>query len=132
MCLCVTWSQVWPSQAQLYMNSSSHGALHCQVGWSRKNLVKKLRENPSGVTLVLKKVPVSLRSKETAQQPPSPQVGCWSIVGRIHCMRTYTRTHAHTRIHEDAHTHTRLHSGMYTHPPTHQHQHILNQGNTSI
>ncbi|XP_014065574.1 connector enhancer of kinase suppressor of ras 1 isoform X2 [Salmo salar] len=43
------------------------------VGWSRKNLVKKLRENPSGVTLVLKKVPVSLRSKETAQQPPSPQ-----------------------------------------------------------
>ncbi|XP_031644281.1 CNK3/IPCEF1 fusion protein isoform X4 [Oncorhynchus kisutch] len=43
------------------------------VGWSRKNLVKKLKENPSGVTLVLKKVPVSLRSKETAQQPPSPQ-----------------------------------------------------------
>uniref|UniRef100_A0A4W5NHJ2 Connector enhancer of kinase suppressor of Ras 1 n=1 Tax=Hucho hucho TaxID=62062 RepID=A0A4W5NHJ2_9TELE len=42
------------------------------VGWSRKNLVKKLKENPSGVTLVLKKVPVSLRSKETAQQPPSP------------------------------------------------------------
>lgn len=36
----------------------------------------------------------------------------------------------HTRIHEDAHTHTRLHSGMYTHPPAHQH--ILNQGNTSI
>uniref|UniRef100_A0AAZ3R7I3 Connector enhancer of kinase suppressor of Ras 1 n=1 Tax=Oncorhynchus tshawytscha TaxID=74940 RepID=A0AAZ3R7I3_ONCTS len=48
------------------------------VGWSRKNLVKKLKENPSGVTLVLKKVPVSLISKETAQQPPSPQVGCWS------------------------------------------------------
>ncbi|XP_055720218.1 CNK3/IPCEF1 fusion protein-like [Salvelinus fontinalis] len=43
------------------------------VGWSRKNLVKKLKENPGGVTLVLKKVPVSLRSKETAQQPPSPQ-----------------------------------------------------------
>ncbi|XP_042181498.1 connector enhancer of kinase suppressor of ras 1 isoform X1 [Oncorhynchus tshawytscha] len=43
------------------------------VGWSRKNLVKKLKENPSGVTLVLKKVPVSLISKETAQQPPSPQ-----------------------------------------------------------
>ncbi|KAK6304154.1 hypothetical protein J4Q44_G00247400 [Coregonus suidteri] len=43
------------------------------VGWSRKNLVKKLKENPSGVTLVLKKVPVSLRRKEPAQQPPSPQ-----------------------------------------------------------
>ncbi|XP_030642677.1 connector enhancer of kinase suppressor of ras 1 [Chanos chanos] len=34
------------------------------VGWSRKNLVKKLEENPNGVTLVLKKVPVSLRRKE--------------------------------------------------------------------
>ncbi|XP_035766869.1 connector enhancer of kinase suppressor of ras 1 [Neolamprologus brichardi] len=32
-----------------------------QVGWSRVNLVKKLRENPSGVTLVLKKIPGSVR-----------------------------------------------------------------------
>ncbi|XP_042243819.1 connector enhancer of kinase suppressor of ras 1 isoform X2 [Thunnus maccoyii] len=31
------------------------------VGWSRANLVKKLRENPSGVTLVLKKIPGSVR-----------------------------------------------------------------------
>uniref|UniRef100_A0A8C8BUP8 Connector enhancer of kinase suppressor of Ras 1 n=1 Tax=Oncorhynchus tshawytscha TaxID=74940 RepID=A0A8C8BUP8_ONCTS len=38
------------------------------VGWSRKNLVKKLKENPSGVTLVLKKVPVSLISKETKEE----------------------------------------------------------------
>uniref|UniRef100_A0A674A2N9 Connector enhancer of kinase suppressor of Ras 1 n=1 Tax=Salmo trutta TaxID=8032 RepID=A0A674A2N9_SALTR len=38
------------------------------VGWSRKNLVKKLKENPSGVTLILKKVPVSLRSKETKEE----------------------------------------------------------------
>ncbi|XP_028252025.1 connector enhancer of kinase suppressor of ras 1 [Parambassis ranga] len=33
------------------------------VGWSRANLVKKLRENPSGVTLVLKKIPASVRRK---------------------------------------------------------------------
>ncbi|KAK5857530.1 hypothetical protein PBY51_010770 [Eleginops maclovinus] len=31
------------------------------VGWSRANLVKKLQENPSGVTLVLKKIPGSVR-----------------------------------------------------------------------
>ncbi|XP_072313969.1 connector enhancer of kinase suppressor of ras 1 [Eucyclogobius newberryi] len=31
------------------------------VGWSRANLVKKLKENPNGVTLVLKKVPGSKR-----------------------------------------------------------------------
>ncbi|KAJ7989246.1 hypothetical protein DPEC_G00317500 [Dallia pectoralis] len=29
------------------------------VGWSRTNLVKKLEENPTGVTLVLKRLPVS-------------------------------------------------------------------------
>ncbi|XP_029982935.1 connector enhancer of kinase suppressor of ras 1 isoform X2 [Sphaeramia orbicularis] len=33
------------------------------VGWSRANLVKKLRENPSGVTLILKKVPGSGRRR---------------------------------------------------------------------
>ncbi|GLD59050.1 connector enhancer of kinase suppressor of ras 1 isoform X1, partial [Lates japonicus] len=38
------------------------------VGWSRANLVKKLRENPSGVTLVLKKIPASLRRKDQIQQ----------------------------------------------------------------
>lgn len=32
-----------------------------QVGWSRANLIKKLQENPSGVTLVLKKIPESVR-----------------------------------------------------------------------
>ncbi|XP_076021633.1 connector enhancer of kinase suppressor of ras 1 isoform X2 [Genypterus blacodes] len=41
------------------------------VGWSRANLVKKLRENPNGVTLVLKKIPGSLRRKDS---PPSLQV----------------------------------------------------------
>ncbi|CAL8289666.1 unnamed protein product [Gadus morhua 'NCC'] len=34
------------------------------VGWSRENLVKKLLENQSGVTLVLKKVPGSARRKQ--------------------------------------------------------------------
>ncbi|XP_042186120.1 connector enhancer of kinase suppressor of ras 2 isoform X3 [Oncorhynchus tshawytscha] len=43
------------------------------VGWSRNNLLKKLQENPSGVTLVLKKVPVSLNLKDTPQQPPCPK-----------------------------------------------------------
>ncbi|XP_017271857.1 connector enhancer of kinase suppressor of ras 1 isoform X2 [Kryptolebias marmoratus] len=33
------------------------------VGWSRANLLKKLQENPSGVTLVLKKIPASARRK---------------------------------------------------------------------
>lgn len=33
------------------------------VGWSRANLVKKLQENPSGVTLVLKKIPGSVRRR---------------------------------------------------------------------
>ncbi|XP_031435748.1 connector enhancer of kinase suppressor of ras 1 isoform X2 [Clupea harengus] len=40
------------------------------VGWSRKNLVKKLKENPNGVTLVLKKVPVSIKWKE---KPPETE-----------------------------------------------------------
>ncbi|XP_070698360.1 connector enhancer of kinase suppressor of ras 1 [Pempheris klunzingeri] len=37
------------------------------VGWSRANLVKKLRENPSGVTLVLKKIPESVRRRDVVQ-----------------------------------------------------------------
>ncbi|XP_076151676.1 connector enhancer of kinase suppressor of ras 1 isoform X2 [Alosa pseudoharengus] len=40
------------------------------VGWSRRNLVKKLQENPNGVTLVLKKVPVSIKRKE---KPPEAE-----------------------------------------------------------
>ncbi|KAF0044274.1 hypothetical protein F2P81_003432 [Scophthalmus maximus] len=38
------------------------------VGWSRANLVKKLQENPSGVTLVLKKIPGSARRKDPVPQ----------------------------------------------------------------
>ncbi|XP_053289801.1 connector enhancer of kinase suppressor of ras 1 [Pleuronectes platessa] len=38
------------------------------VGWSRANLVKKLQENPRGVTLVLKKIPGSLRRKDQVPQ----------------------------------------------------------------
>ncbi|XP_026160614.1 connector enhancer of kinase suppressor of ras 1 isoform X2 [Mastacembelus armatus] len=34
------------------------------VGWSRANLVKKLQENPSGVTLVLKKIPGLVRRRD--------------------------------------------------------------------
>ncbi|CAG5866532.1 unnamed protein product [Menidia menidia] len=42
------------------------------VGWSKENLIKKLQENPSGVTLVLKKIPGSVRRKD-AIQPSSTQ-----------------------------------------------------------
>uniref|UniRef100_A0A3Q3EFY5 Connector enhancer of kinase suppressor of Ras 1 n=1 Tax=Labrus bergylta TaxID=56723 RepID=A0A3Q3EFY5_9LABR len=44
-----------------------------QVGWSRANLVKKLKENPSGVTLVLKKIPGSVRHRDPVLL--SPQQG---------------------------------------------------------
>ncbi|XP_041090088.1 connector enhancer of kinase suppressor of ras 2-like isoform X3 [Polyodon spathula] len=44
------------------------------VGWSRQNLIKKLRENCEGVTLVLKKVPISLLKHEKATKPPDSQV----------------------------------------------------------
>ncbi|XP_030615006.1 connector enhancer of kinase suppressor of ras 1 isoform X2 [Archocentrus centrarchus] len=37
------------------------------VGWSRANLVKKLRESPSGVTLILKTIPGSVRHKYSVQ-----------------------------------------------------------------
>ncbi|XP_054469259.1 connector enhancer of kinase suppressor of ras 1 [Anoplopoma fimbria] len=37
------------------------------VGWSRANLVKKLRENPNGVTLVLKKIPGVAQRRNTVQ-----------------------------------------------------------------
>lgn len=44
-----------------------------QVGWSRANLIKKLQENPSGVTLVLKKIPESVR-RNNPLRVSSPQV----------------------------------------------------------
>ncbi|XP_036006277.1 connector enhancer of kinase suppressor of ras 1 isoform X2 [Fundulus heteroclitus] len=40
------------------------------VGWSRANLVKKLQENPNGVTLVLKKIPASVRLQHSIQITP--------------------------------------------------------------
>nr|XP_020498371.1 connector enhancer of kinase suppressor of ras 1 [Labrus bergylta] len=40
------------------------------VGWSRANLVKKLKENPSGVTLVLKKIPGSVRHRDPVLLSP--------------------------------------------------------------
>uniref|UniRef100_A0A3P9JAE3 Connector enhancer of kinase suppressor of Ras 1 n=1 Tax=Oryzias latipes TaxID=8090 RepID=A0A3P9JAE3_ORYLA len=39
------------------------------VGWSRDNLIKKLKENPSRVTLILKKIPRSERHTEPLQVP---------------------------------------------------------------
>ncbi|XP_054653432.1 connector enhancer of kinase suppressor of ras 1 isoform X2 [Dunckerocampus dactyliophorus] len=43
------------------------------VGWSRANLVKKLRENPSGVTLVLKKSSGSLTRRDPVRRIPTAQ-----------------------------------------------------------
>lgn len=47
-----------------------------QVGWSRENLVRKLRENPNGVTLVLKRLPGSARRRVSVsvRRPSSTQV----------------------------------------------------------
>ncbi|KAM8833835.1 connector enhancer of kinase suppressor of ras 1 isoform 2-T2 [Synchiropus picturatus] len=44
------------------------------VGWSRANLVKKLQENPKGVTLVLKKIPSSVKRRGSAEKPSSPEI----------------------------------------------------------
>ncbi|TNM95334.1 hypothetical protein fugu_016417 [Takifugu bimaculatus] len=43
------------------------------VGWSRANLIKKLQENPSGVTLVLKKIPESVRRTHPLQAESSEE-----------------------------------------------------------
>ncbi|XP_007561163.1 connector enhancer of kinase suppressor of ras 1 isoform X1 [Poecilia formosa] len=40
------------------------------VGWSRAKLIEKLRENPSGVTLIIKRIPGSLRRKHSIQITP--------------------------------------------------------------
>ncbi|XP_028995438.1 connector enhancer of kinase suppressor of ras 1 [Betta splendens] len=44
------------------------------VGWSRENLVKKLQENPSGVTLVLKRIPGSAARRVSVRRPPPTQI----------------------------------------------------------
>uniref|UniRef100_A0A3P9B7I3 Connector enhancer of kinase suppressor of Ras 1 n=1 Tax=Maylandia zebra TaxID=106582 RepID=A0A3P9B7I3_9CICH len=51
-------------------NSSNHyvTGTAAEVGWSRVNLVKKLRENPSGVTLVLKKIPGSVQQEDKEEK----------------------------------------------------------------
>uniref|UniRef100_A0A3B3VD57 Connector enhancer of kinase suppressor of Ras 1 n=1 Tax=Poecilia latipinna TaxID=48699 RepID=A0A3B3VD57_9TELE len=44
-----------------------------QVGWSRAKLIEKLRENPSGVTLIIKRIPGSLRRKEEPEDKEENQ-----------------------------------------------------------
>ncbi|KAJ3613428.1 hypothetical protein NHX12_019677 [Muraenolepis orangiensis] len=51
------------------------------VGWSRENLLKKLLENPRGVTLVLKKVPGSLRRKHSVARQSSSSAATQAIQG---------------------------------------------------
>uniref|UniRef100_A0AAY4AA21 Connector enhancer of kinase suppressor of Ras 1 n=1 Tax=Denticeps clupeoides TaxID=299321 RepID=A0AAY4AA21_9TELE len=53
------------------------------VGWSRGNLVKKLQENPSGVTLILKKCPVSLKRRERAPDPKEEGEKRHTLIERV-------------------------------------------------
>ncbi|XP_023698282.2 connector enhancer of kinase suppressor of ras 1 isoform X2 [Paramormyrops kingsleyae] len=53
------------------------------VGWSRANLVRKLQEKPSGVTLVLKKVPVSRRQERVTGPAPTEDEEHPSLLGRV-------------------------------------------------
>uniref|UniRef100_A0A3P8UT18 Connector enhancer of kinase suppressor of Ras 1 n=1 Tax=Cynoglossus semilaevis TaxID=244447 RepID=A0A3P8UT18_CYNSE len=48
--------------------SSNHYVTGTAVGWSKENLVKKLKENPNGVTLVLKKIPGLKEEDERSQK----------------------------------------------------------------
>lgn len=60
-----------------------------QVGWSRTNLVKKLEENPNGVTLVLKRLPGFLKRKESRAK---------SEVLKAHPFTIHTYIHTYIKI----------------------------------
>ena len=68
-----------------------------QVGWQLKNLVIKLREDPKGVVLLLKKRPTGTTGfspaplKNMRWKPPVPQVSTW--------LDTHTLSHTHTDTH---------------------------------
>ncbi|KAA0711195.1 Connector enhancer of kinase suppressor of ras 1 [Triplophysa tibetana] len=61
------------------------------VGWSRAKLVKKLEENPNGVTLVLRRLPVFLKGKESRAKSEreeeegeeEEEKGRHSLLGRV-------------------------------------------------
>ncbi|XP_057200398.1 connector enhancer of kinase suppressor of ras 1 isoform X2 [Triplophysa rosa] len=60
------------------------------VGWSRAKLVKKLEENPNGVTLVLRRLPVFLNRKESRaksereeEEEEEEEKGRHSLLGRV-------------------------------------------------
>lgn len=59
------------------------------IGWSRENLVKKLEENPNGVTLVLRRLPVFLNRKESRaksereEEEEEEEKGRHSLLGRV-------------------------------------------------
>uniref|UniRef100_A0A8B9HFB6 Connector enhancer of kinase suppressor of Ras 1 n=1 Tax=Astyanax mexicanus TaxID=7994 RepID=A0A8B9HFB6_ASTMX len=95
------------------------------VGWSRKNLVAKLQENPNGVTLLLKRVPVSLRRKEKTESLTreeeeeedrrsrgsvfeSVASSVRSTVSRLEHLHLHTHKHTHTHTHIHTHTHTHM------------------------
>lgn len=60
-----------------------------QVGWTRVNLAKKLLEKVSGVTLVLKKIPLDLPGlpsspRQQVSDPSAPStapVSHWALLG---------------------------------------------------
>ncbi|XP_035024603.2 connector enhancer of kinase suppressor of ras 1 [Hippoglossus stenolepis] len=69
----VTGTAVEPSNDDVYVRILAGDEViqvnnQIVVGWSRANLVKKLQENPRGVTLVLRKIPGSLRRKDQVPQ----------------------------------------------------------------
>ncbi|XP_042630067.1 CNK3/IPCEF1 fusion protein-like isoform X2 [Cyprinus carpio] len=60
------------------------------VGWSRANLVKKLEENPNGVTLVLRRLPGFLKRKESqaksereVEEEEESEKNRHSLLGRV-------------------------------------------------
>uniref|UniRef100_A0A3P8YHJ3 Connector enhancer of kinase suppressor of Ras 1 n=1 Tax=Esox lucius TaxID=8010 RepID=A0A3P8YHJ3_ESOLU len=63
------------------------------VGWSRRNLVKKLEENPTGVSLVLKRLPVTPNRKDTTPRSFRQVEEQEEEVTRAH---THTHTHRKT------------------------------------
>uniref|UniRef100_H3BA80 Connector enhancer of kinase suppressor of Ras 1 n=1 Tax=Latimeria chalumnae TaxID=7897 RepID=H3BA80_LATCH len=49
------------------------------VGWTHKNLARKLRENPHGVTLLLKRVPITYTPLSTPTLSPDQVSSYWTI-----------------------------------------------------
>lgn len=76
-----------------------------QVGWSRTNLVKKLEENPNGVTLVLRRLPGFLKRKESRTK--SEVLKAHPFI-HIYFALKYLLTNIHTYINTYIHTYIKI------------------------